>query len=70
MPSYTYLVPHATEPRFKLGKGNFPYNRLSNVAESNGGYELDWDRAVLLKVDSEGEAIRLEASLRKNEVCS
>ena len=62
--SSVYLVPHATEPRFKLGKANDVISRLRQVSKSNGSYELDWDRGLRLECSDEAEAIMVESLLR------
>jgi|GEM_PF-4034895 len=67
--SSVYIVPHATKPAFKLGKGNDVITRLRQVARDHAWGDwisaYDWSRGIRLAVSSEKDAYLVESSLRK-----
>jgi len=59
---YVYLLHHATEPRFKIGKANDIYQRISGIG---GVGEFNLPASLCVQLQSEGEAYRLEKILHR-----
>lgn len=55
-----YIVPHASEPRFKIGKANDSLARLAHFEKKN---DLDFSKAFVLELESEQRAFEVERSL-------
>jgi hypothetical protein len=57
---YVYLLRHASEPRFKIGKANDIYQRLSGIGGIN---EFDLERSLCVKCPTEVRVGKLERHL-------
>jgi hypothetical protein len=61
MTAFVYLLWHATEPRFKIGKAL----NISNRAKQLGGAQFDFGRSKALRLADCTEAHRLERTLHR-----